>query len=181
MFSSNHKPYEYIRAAYPVIKETVPQSARGYNSNNKYPGMPPLMNDGRSITTSAQSNSSTNADIIRQNNIQSNWQYRKYLQSNAVEVMKSNFRSASNDAGYHVRHVDVIDNQSNQFSSKSVSPALYSSVVDTKQVIGQSNSDLKQLYMSRDILDSRRISPVITQASLLHQRFLASQAPKEKA
>jgi len=175
MFSSNHKSYEHIRCAYPVIKETVPQTARGYKSNNKYPGMPPLMNDGRSIIASAQQLSSTNADMIRKNNIQSNWQYRKYLQTNAFDAMKSNFTSASNDAGYYARPIDVIDIQSNQFSSKSGSPALFSSVIDTKTAVGQSNSDLKQMYLSRDMLDARRISPVITQASLLGQRFLGSQ------
>ena len=27
---------ETIRSAYPIIKETVPKSERGYNTNNKY-------------------------------------------------------------------------------------------------------------------------------------------------
>ena len=184
MFSSNHNSFENIRCAYPVIKETVPQSARGYHSNNKYPGMPPLMSDGRSITTSFQPTSSANADIMRKNRIQSNWQYRKYLQANAVDTMKSNFTSASTDAGYYARPVDVIDIQSNRLLNKgagTTTPALYSSVVDNHSAIGQSNSDLKQLYLSRDMLDARRISPVITQASLLGQRFLATQQPVDNA
>jgi hypothetical protein len=42
---------ETIQCAYPVVKETVPQSERGYRTNNKYPQFPPLMNDGRSMAT----------------------------------------------------------------------------------------------------------------------------------
>ena len=34
---------EQLNCAYPIIKETIPKSSLGYNTNNKYPEFPPLM------------------------------------------------------------------------------------------------------------------------------------------
>ena len=75
---------EFIRCAYPVVKETVPLSSRGYYTNNKYPEVPPLMSDGRAITAAWQHDAVTNAKLIEENNIKSNWAYRKYLTQNAT-------------------------------------------------------------------------------------------------
>ena len=83
MFSNYFQNSEEIDSAYPIIKETVPLSARGYHTNNKYPEFPPLMSDGRSIVASWQPEATTNADLIQNNNIESNWEYRKYLINSA--------------------------------------------------------------------------------------------------
>jgi hypothetical protein len=79
--------FETLSCAYPIIKETVPQSALGYRTNNKYPEFPPLMNDGRAVTASYQPEAVLNEKLIRSNNIQSNWQYRRYLTNHAKEIM----------------------------------------------------------------------------------------------
>lgn len=151
-----------IQSAYPIIKETVPQSERGYQTNNKYPQFPPLMNDGRSITASWQHDAVTNATIIKENNIRSNWEYRQYLTKNADKVAEQNFRESSNDLGYTNRFATVPNIQSNQFHGVS-GPAIYTSILDNTPVLGHTTSDLKTNYLSREDLQSRKFSPVITQ------------------
>ena len=172
MFSFSSIQPEDLRCAYPVIKETVPRSSLGYNTNNKYPEFPPLMSDGRSITASWQPEAIINADLIQSNNIQSNWQYRKYLTQNAAQIMEYNFRESSNDNGYYKRPIDIPSIQSNMVSGITTMPYQYTSVLDETRPIGYASSDLKQLYLSREQLEARKISPVITQEELLKRHPL---------
>jgi hypothetical protein len=71
MFSNYFQNSEKIDSAYPIIKETIPLSSRGYHTNNKYPEFPPLMSDGRSVVASWQPEATINADLIQSNNIKS--------------------------------------------------------------------------------------------------------------
>jgi hypothetical protein len=158
---------EPLNTAFPIIKETVPQSALGYHTNNKYAAFPPLMSDGRSITASWQPESSINADLIQNNDIQSNWQYRKFLTDNAAQIMAYNFRESSNDVGFYKRPIDLPNMQSNQVSGLYQNPYMYASLADKSQPVGYMNSDLKDIYLSREQLDARKISPVVTQEQLL--------------
>jgi hypothetical protein len=159
-FSMNS--FQHIDSAFPVIKETVPASALGYNTNNKYPEFPPLMSDGRSITASWQPEAVMNADLKQRNGIESNWQYRQFLTQNAKPIMEYNFRNSSNDIGYYVRHEDLPNIQSgNIVDFVSNMPYLYNSPMDTNKPLGYSDTDLKQLYLSREELESRKIAPVI--------------------
>ena len=157
MFSN----YERINNA----KESQ-QSHLGYNTNNKYPEFPPLMCDGRAVTASYQPESVVNQDLIHKNNIQSNWQYRKYLTENAGKIMEQNFRESCNDTGYYKRHNDLPLNAMNQ-STPSTTPFLYNSLLDAQKPFGYASSDLKDLYLSREQLDARKVSPVITQEEIL--------------
>jgi hypothetical protein len=167
MFSSKSSTLD---CAYPVIRETVPQSALGYHANNKYDGFPPLMSDGRSITATWQPESTINADLLKSNNIQSNWEYRRYLTKNANDIMQYNFRESSNDIGYYKRPLDVLDIQSNLVSDIKNKPYSFNSVLDSTKPIGYSTSDLKDTYLTREQLNSRKISPVITQEQLLKMK-----------
>jgi hypothetical protein len=194
---------ETISSAYPVIKESLPQSALGYKTNNKYPEFPPLMSDGRAVTASYQPEAVLNEKLLRSNNIQSNWQYRRYLTKHANEIMEYNFREASNDAGYFARQDDVPSSQSNKILGVSSTPYLYSSSTDLSNpktsdlhqqrkdsapagltsswsmIQNEINtapegrfpmfSDLKEIYLSREQLDARRISPVVTQDEFLRR------------
>ena len=155
--------YSSIDCAYPIIKETVPRSALGYNTNNKYPEFPPLMSDGRSITATWQPESTINADLLSKHKIQSNWEYRNYLTQNAKEIMKYNFRESSTDVGYYKRPIDVPSIQSNLVNNINNKPFLYTSVAQKIKPTGYQSSDLKDLYLSREELDSRKVSPVIRQ------------------
>ena len=151
---------ESLNIAYPVVRETVPMTSLGYKTNNKYPEFPPLMSDGRSVTTTWQSESVVNEDLKARNHITSNWEYRKYLTQNAKSVMETNFQEASNDIGYSKRHADLPSIQSNAF----IGPAISPSATESRQ----EPSDLKQLYLSREDLASRNVSQsVLTQAERL--------------
>jgi hypothetical protein len=148
--------------AYPIIKETVPQSSLGYTTNNKYASFPPLMMDGRSITSTWQPESTINKDIIEKNKLTTNWEYRNYLVKNAKEIMEYNFRESSNDIGYYKRPIDIPSIQSNTVISKNYNtPYQYTSAVDTTKPQGYSSSDLKEIYLTREQLDARKISPIV--------------------
>lgn len=165
MFS--YPQYEKLESAYPIIKETIPQSSLGYATNNKYPGFPPLMSDGRSITTSWQPEAVINDDLIQSNNLRSNWQYRKYLINNAKDIMEYNFRESSNDVGYYKRPIDLPNMHSNKVTNMNGTPYNFNSVLDNTKPFGYQTSDLKEMYLSREQLDARKISPVITQSDLI--------------
>jgi len=134
------------QCAYPVIKETIPRSQLGYGSNAVYNGFPPLMSDGRSITASYQSNSVVDKYLQEKGNF-SHWEYRQYLQKNGQDIMRDNFREASNDCGYYKRFIDPYS-----FLGKQVN-SLYGNTLDNTFPI-QNNSDLKQIYLSREQLFS---------------------------
>ena len=167
MFSNVFSNLQSYFNAYPEVKDTIPQSERGYSTNNKYHNVPPIMHDGRAITAAWQPHSTENAKLIEDNKIQSNWEYRRYLTKNANDIMKTNFLASSNDTGYNTRPIDVPSIQDNKITEKMNTPKLFSSVADNKKVRGTPNSDLKNLYMSREQLQALKVSPVITQDILI--------------
>jgi len=159
----------YLTSAFPVIKETVPKSSLGYNTNNKYPEFPPLMSDGRSIVASYQPESSINNEILKINNIKSNWEYRNYLVENAKQIMETNFRESCNDTGYFVKQYEV------PFSNEVVKdtnnpPFHYNKDNLDQKPFGYASSDLKDLYLSREQLNDKKFSDPITQHELLTRR-----------
>jgi hypothetical protein len=177
MFSFPYNQSQQMESAFPVIKETVPQSALGYKANNKYTNFPPIMMDGRSITSTWQPEAMINADLIDRNNIKSNWQYRNFLTKNASDIMKYNFLESANDVGYYKRAIDIPSIQTNTYipSQNSYTPYLYNSLTDNSRPTGYVSSNLKDLYLSREDLESRKISPAITQDQLLKHQSQGSQ------
>jgi hypothetical protein len=149
--------------AYPTIKETIPPSHLGYNTNNRFPEFPPMMSDGRALISSWQPEAIVNDRIIKDNNIKSNWQYRKFIKQHANEILEYNLKEVCNDTGYFIKNDDQkIDN------IRTGEPYLYKSVDDNTRVLGlENNSDLKELYLSRERLDARKIAPSMTQAELI--------------
>jgi hypothetical protein len=134
---------QIVSLAFPT-PEDLPSSSFGYHTNNVYQGFPPLMADARSVVASWQPESYTNDRMIRENGIQSNWQYRQYLTQNATAIMKQNFSESANDIGYY-------DINASSIASRPIT----------------ASSDLKELYMSREDLQSRRIAPVLTQEQMM--------------
>jgi hypothetical protein len=143
-----------IECAFPVIKESIPASRLGYDSNNVYPGFPPLMADSRAVIASWQPDAVANEQLIQDNGIKSNWEYRKFLQGNAKQVMETNFRAASNDTGYYNRWID--------HKLHSGEPILYTSVSDSRKPEFYEDSDLKQTYLSREQLDAMKMAPTLS-------------------
>ena len=157
---------ETMACAFPVIHETVPRSKLGYDTNNLYPEFPPFMADGRSTIASYQPEAILNANLIKQNGIQSNWQYRKFLTENSQMILKQNFREACNDVGYFERFLPGEMGNNDPITHV---PFQYSSYLQTSHPEGYSNSDLKDMYLSREQLDARRFSPSMTQAELFQK------------
>jgi hypothetical protein len=72
--------------------------------------------------------------------------------------MKINSIDAVNMSGHGSFEVDA--NQPN-------TPFMYASVMDTREPFGYVQSDLKDMYLSRDQLQARMVAPEITQEQLL--------------
>jgi hypothetical protein len=171
MFSNQvfYEP-ETFQCAYPQIKETIPPSNLGYHSNNKYDGFPPLMSDGRTITASWQPEGVLNKHLLKELGIQSNWEYRQYLTKNAKDIMKYNCIQASTDSGYLKRYGEL--DQTATYST----PYMYKGINDKTQPNGYDSSDLKDLYISREQLQSRMVAPEITQDELLKMQSRKNQS-----
>jgi hypothetical protein len=158
MFS---EPEKY-NVAYPNVKETIPQSRLGYHSNNKYDGFPPLMMDGRTITASWQPEAVLNSHLLKEINVETNWQYRQYMIKNAKDIMKYNCTQSATDAGYLKRYADL---ENNSYST----PYISNSFVDNTKPSGYQTSDLKELYLTREQLQARMVAPEITQEEFITQ------------
>lgn len=157
-----------------TIQETIPPSQLGYHTNNRFPNFPPLMADGRAVISGWQPEAVINDRIIRDNNIKSNWQYRRFITENAKEILKSNFNEECNDTGYFINQQNTIEHKT---------PYIYKSIDDTTKIVGN-ESDLKDLYLSRERLDARKIAPAMTQAELIQNYGIPKntweQKPKSK-
>ena len=157
-FASNSQT---VDCAYPIIKEQLPQSSLGYNTNTVYPQFPPIMADGRSLVSSWQPESAANDHLLKTNDIKSNWEYRKYLTQHGYKVMEYNFKETCNDTGYFIPPAEVGHRDKN-------APHLYSSFNDNSKPVGYQESDLKSMYLSKEQLNSRKVAPtVMTQEQIL--------------
>lgn len=152
-----------LDCAYPIIKETIPQSALGYNTNNAYPKFPPKMSDGRAPISSWQPESAINNQLIKSNDIKSNWLYRKYLTHHGQRVMEYNFRETCNDTGYFIPPLEVGSNvmQGSDASHSKNVPYTYKSYTDNSKPTGYQESDLKNMYLTREQLNSKKVAPTM--------------------
>jgi hypothetical protein len=157
---------ESTKCAYP---DHVPKSTLGYTTNNVYPGFPPKMADGRTVVASYQPEAVLNENLIKQAGIQSNWEYRRYLQQNGDHVMRDNFQEAANDAGYFQR---FLPSEQGDYKTMFQEPKRYSSYQESPMPINGKPSDLKELYLSKEQLHARKtISVPLTQEELITQHF----------
>jgi len=87
--------------------------------------------------------------------INSNWNYRQYMQKNAKDIMKFNTMQSINDSGnnpYTILNTRPTEN----------TPHLYRSLHDTSNPpYGFRDSDLRQEFLSKQQLKARMISPSI--------------------
>jgi hypothetical protein len=131
--------------------------------NNIHYGFPPLMSDGRNYATWLPGDQ-INKQIREDNNIKSNWDYRRYLVNNAEDVMKQNSVSACDQCC--ACPAKYGDNQ-----PQNGTPFLYKSCTDNSQPFGYQNSDLKQLYLNDYQLQCRLSAPIMTQYEYLNGKF----------
>ena len=125
-------------------------------SNNIHFNFPPIMADGRNYA-SWQPEAVVNERIQKQEGIKSNWGYRQYLQHNGLQIMKYNNLEACYDLGLDPH------TQTGTTPSSNV-PYKFKSIYDTAQPgFGYCTSNLKNPYLTREQLNSRMVSPSISQ------------------
>jgi hypothetical protein len=117
------------------------------------------MSDER-LFTSYTSACDINKSIRKEEGITSNYTYRQYLQTNALNIMDNNTKSAMSCSN------KVCVNQNKGHTDKH----FFSSCSDRSQPFGYENSDLKNVYLSSRILNSNLSGPIITQEKLLINR-----------
>ena len=127
-------------------------------SNNIHFDYPPLMSDGRNF---ANWNPACNVNdkLMDENGIQTNYQYRQYLIQHADAVIKANQLAACNNCCT----CQYGNNQPKNHEGK----YLYKSCVDSTAPFGYETSDLKNMYVSRQVLQSRLAAPLMSQQRLL--------------
>ncbi len=127
------------------------------DSNNIHFNFPPLMDDSRQFTD-WRLGSVINETIKKNNNITNNWEYHDYLMRNSDNIMKQNMKSAlKNCCNYDTPYIN--NNMNN-------TPFLFKPSNINSVPYGYSNSDLKNIYLSREKLNSRNSTPFITVNSL---------------
>ena len=135
-------------------------------SNNIHFNFPPIMADGRNFA-SWQPGAVVNEKIRQESGIKSNWQYRKYLMENADQIIKYNQLGACEQSSGGVVNYGGEEKLNG-------SPFLYNSYLENSQTqagqpFGYENSDLKNIYLTRQQLQERMVTPVITQEQLIMQ------------
>ena len=138
-------------------------------SNNIYPDFPPMMQDGRNYAN-WQPGSVISDNLRKEAGITSNYDYRKYLVEHADNIIKFNQLQACDESSANTAKYGSGLPVSNN------TPYLFKSVRDNSQLnsYGYENSDLKNLYLTNTQLQSRMVTPVITQAELLQQGYMRS-------
>jgi hypothetical protein len=155
MFSNG---VDLITAYPPIVNQ--PKSIYGYQTHNLYKDFPPMMSDGRVIVASWQPEAVTNNNLLKLAGVTSNWQYRQYLTHNSEGIIKQNQAETMNDIGYVARYAKAPEEPYK-------TPYTYKSYLDNTNVVGFENSDLKQLYFSKEELNARKLAPAITQEQLI--------------
>ncbi len=122
-------------------------------SNNIHFDFPPIMNDGRNYAGYVPE-AVINNEIIKNNNIKTNAQYRQFLTNNANDIIYKNQVEACDQCGNCIKQVQGGINYNN-------TPFLYSSPFDKSQPFGYQESDLKNVYLSRQQLQSRKVAPFV--------------------
>ena len=121
--------------------------------------------DGRAVAASYQPESAINNNIILENNIKSNWEYRQYLTQNATRVMQGNFHEACNDAGYYTNSYNINETPYQMTGTPDIirdpmsTPFVYKQDNLTQMPFGYASSDLKDVYLSRHALSEDKNVP----------------------
>jgi hypothetical protein len=128
-----------------------------YGANNQYKNFPPKMSDSRSLVSSSQPVSVT--DYYLQNDQKSNWSYREYLKNNSDKIQNDMTIKSFNDVGYYQRFMKNVTDYPE--TTKPIVPYFFTSLFDNTRPIGYQNSDVKEIYLSREQLNARLMMPKI--------------------
>ena len=125
-------------------------------SNNIHFNYPPLMTDGRNFSTYEPGAVLDNA-LKQKANIETNSDYRRYLQTNADSIIKNNQLNACDECSTcpYVSTSNLINNSNLNFNG----PYIFDSTLSNDKPFGYENSDLKNIYISRQQLESKMYAP----------------------
>ena len=122
-------------------------------SNNIFTSAPPLMSDGRNYASWVPG-SELNELIKKKAGITNNSDYRLFLTKNADKIIELNQLESCNNCGCCPYLESKLNNNNNN------NPYLYNTDCYVKnnncQPIGYENSDLKDLYLSREQLSAMK-------------------------
>lgn len=90
--------------------------------------------------------------IKQQENIHTNWQYRQYLMSNSLNIMKTNSLKACEES--------ISCPGTKKQNKLNNTPYLFKNCHDTTTPYGYETSDLKDIYLTRHQLNCRQVTPV---------------------
>jgi hypothetical protein len=135
-----------------------------YSASNNYNfNSPAKMADGR-LWSQWEPDAAVNNRIQAKEGIQSNWQYRRFLQRNGMQIMNYNTQEACYTLGLDP-HVTTGATPSDNV------PYTFKGTFDTsKPGFGYCNSDLKNPYLSSEQLNSRLIAPSINLENFTNKR-----------
>jgi len=120
-------------------------------SNNVYLSAPPLMSDGRNFANWQTGGELDN--IIKKNqNINNNSEYRKYLINNADKIIELNQLEACNNCGC-CSILNINKKTPN-------TPFLFDNCPNKFIPFGYESSDLKNFYLTRERLDKIKSEPI---------------------
>jgi hypothetical protein len=102
-----------------------------------------------------QAEAVVNNKLLNDSNITSNWEYRRYLQNNALNIMKYNTNQSIYTSGNNPYAL------LNRVEAEQT-PFLYTSSYDNRNAkVHNPNTDLRQQYLEQQQFKSRMISPNI--------------------
>ena len=132
-----------------------------YNaSNNIHFNYPPLMSDGRNYSNWNPA-AVINDQLLNKSGVQTNYDYRRFLQQNATSLMKTNHVTACNQVGPAM--FGPVEN---------IHPPKYAFKTPNDKHVpyGYETSDLKNQYLSRNELENRLHLPYMSQEQYLAER-----------
>lgn len=131
-----------------------------YSASNNYDfNFPAKMADGR-IWSQWNPDAVVNKRIQKKEGIQSNWQYRQFLQKNSLQIMNYNSEEACYNIGLDPHY------NTDKTPSSNV-PYTFKGTFDAgRPGFGYCNSDLKNPYLTREQLNARLVSPSINPSNL---------------
>ena len=125
-------------------------------SNNIHFNYPPFMTDSR-LFSNYESSSQADETLKQNSNIKTNSDYRRYLQTNADNIIKNNQLSACNESNscfYNNKKISDTD-----LNYKSNTPYIFDNTLSKDQPYGYDESDLKNIYLSREELYAKMYAP----------------------
>lgn len=132
-------------------------------SNNIHHNKAPLMSDKR-LFTLVNPACDLNEKLKKNVGIKNNYEYRQYLIHNGHTLMENNTIKACDESSECVKKSNELNNTTKY---------IFKNMSDNYIPYGYQNSNLKQLYLSKTELQSKFVTPIVTQADLLRIKSLS--------